>query len=991
VIGMNTAGTLAAAAVLGSVVAYAATFLAIRLAGQFDFYDRPSPAKAHGVPTPYLGGLAVTAAFVVVMLLLAGRPAQTVPVVAGALVLWALGTADDRRPVPWGLRIAVEAGLAVMLWSLGLGWDLGLGDVVSLTVTVAWVLAVTNAFNLFDNMDGASSTMGLVIAGAVAVLGLLANDPWLAASAAALAGACLGFLPHNLARPRARIFLGDGGSLPIGFVLAAVIMIGAQELVAPWQGLIVGLLLVALPALDTVLVTVSRRRRGISVLAGGQDHLTHRTAWLVSSAHWVCLVLGGAQALLSALVIVAIRGESELLVVLVLGFCVVAAGTIALCERERLRERLGTAQGAQDLTARSARMRPYPAYAVLAVLGLGAGLSPFFGGYYEPGLWVPIGLVLVAVAAVGLIARPLVLPVPAAIALGAFTGFALWALLSTRWADAVGPALVVTDRWLVLVALLAVLLLVIRSDARAAWALGCAGAGLLVVALGVVLRLLGSDPGALLLDGRLDAPIGYINGGGAAYAAGMFLALALAEQRRPALAGPGAAALAVFAGLALLTQSRGTLLAIAGTLVVVFAVVPGRARRAGALVIALGAVAVMSGPLLHVYDVAQDARLEPGDGHAAGWALLAAALLGGGVWAAVSAVLARRPASAGWAPPRWAVAGIAAVSLAGVVAVGAASADRVRAQVDAFTQLDDDGRPDADQTRLLSGSGNRYDFWRVAVNSWRDEPVVGLGAGGYRAAYLLERRAPEEVGQPHSLPLQALSELGLIGGALLVTFLVAIAFGAAPVVRRARSAPLARAVAVGGAGLTLTWLIQTSVDWLHLFPGLTALALVGAAALMHTDQADPGALPVGRGHSGTALAVVVTLSLVAAGALLARQGLTDVYTDRAQRALGDDPAAAAIEARRAMRLDPHAVAPGYTLAAARARQADPQGAIAALEEAARRDPTTPVTWELLGDLYVRLGRVGEARRAYAEALARNPRSPRLQALVTDPLGNRPAR
>ncbi|UUY05683.1 hypothetical protein LRS13_09235 [Svornostia abyssi] len=70
---MGSAERLIAAAVLGSVVAYGATFLAIRLAGQFDFYDRPSASKAHGVPTPYLGGLAVTASFVVVMLLLARR------------------------------------------------------------------------------------------------------------------------------------------------------------------------------------------------------------------------------------------------------------------------------------------------------------------------------------------------------------------------------------------------------------------------------------------------------------------------------------------------------------------------------------------------------------------------------------------------------------------------------------------------------------------------------------------------------------------------------------------------------------------------------------------------------------------------------------------------------------------------------------------------------------------------------------------------------
>ena len=120
----------------------------------------------------------------------------------------------------------VELALAAGLWALGLGWDLGLGGAVDLIVTAAWIVAVVNAINLFDNMDGASSTMALVVAGGVAGLGVVRSDPWLAAAGAALAGSCVGFLPHNLARPGARIFLGDGGSMPLGFSIAALVMIG---------------------------------------------------------------------------------------------------------------------------------------------------------------------------------------------------------------------------------------------------------------------------------------------------------------------------------------------------------------------------------------------------------------------------------------------------------------------------------------------------------------------------------------------------------------------------------------------------------------------------------------------------------------------------------------------------------------------------------------------------------------------------------------------
>ena len=234
---------------LSSAMVYAATPLAIRVAARLDFYDKPRGYKGHAQPTPYLGGAAVVAAFVLVVLLLTREPSHTLPVLGGVVVLWAVGTIDDRRTLPPLHRVVVEVALAAMLWVLGLGWSLGLGEIPDLLATIVWIVAVVNAFNLFDNMDGASSTMALVVAGAVAVLGALQSDVWLAVTGAALCGACLGFLPHNLSRPSARIFLGDGGSMPIGFAIASLVMIGASAAAAQWQALVMGLLLVGVPAL----------------------------------------------------------------------------------------------------------------------------------------------------------------------------------------------------------------------------------------------------------------------------------------------------------------------------------------------------------------------------------------------------------------------------------------------------------------------------------------------------------------------------------------------------------------------------------------------------------------------------------------------------------------------------------------------------------------------------------------------------------------------
>src|SRR3954468_18211473 len=255
-------GLLALAALaLPLVVAYAVTPVAIRVAGRLNFYDHPAGYKGHGHPTPYLGGAAVVGAFVVAALVVAGQPHRTVPVVVGMLVLWVVGTVDDRVGLsPW-LRLAVEAVLAVGLWALDLGWDLGLGPGVDLVVTVVWIAAVVNAFNLFDNMDGAASTIAASAAAGTALLGIVIGDRWLTVAAAGLCGACLGFLPHNLSSP-AKIFLGDGGSMPIGFGIASLVMIGSAGAASEWQARAMGLLFVATPAVDPCLVMFSRRRRG---------------------------------------------------------------------------------------------------------------------------------------------------------------------------------------------------------------------------------------------------------------------------------------------------------------------------------------------------------------------------------------------------------------------------------------------------------------------------------------------------------------------------------------------------------------------------------------------------------------------------------------------------------------------------------------------------------------------------------------------------------
>jgi UDP-GlcNAc:undecaprenyl-phosphate GlcNAc-1-phosphate transferase len=151
-------------------------------------------------------------------------------------------------------------------------------------------------------MDGACATVTVVCAVGAGGLAIIKGHPGTAGMAFALAGAAAAFLRWNLARP-ARIFLGDGGSMLAGFVVAALVMTVSHHSPAGNAGLLVGALLVGVPILDVALVTLSRRRRGVPLVTGGRDHLTHRIQLVAGSPRRVAVTLAAAQLILCGLAI----------------------------------------------------------------------------------------------------------------------------------------------------------------------------------------------------------------------------------------------------------------------------------------------------------------------------------------------------------------------------------------------------------------------------------------------------------------------------------------------------------------------------------------------------------------------------------------------------------------------------------------------------------------------------------------------------------------
>ncbi len=224
-----------------------------------------------------------------------------------------------------------------------------------------------------------------------------------------------------------------------------------------------------------------------------------------------------------------------------------------------------------------------------------------------------------------------------------------------------------------------------------------------------------------------------------------------------------------------------------------------------------------------------------------------------------------------------------------------------------------------------------------------------------------------------------MAELGLVGVMLLTAFLVAVGTGLFRTARAARGDPLARTIAVAAGGGFVGWLTQTSVDWLHLFPGLTAVALGAALALRGRPSLRP-VLLVSRSHL-IAIAVVAAVTIAGALAIVPRVLALHSRT-LAQNALAQGrPRIAVAEATRALSYEPRSVQALILRAAGLARLHAFAPTLADLRQAMATEPDNWVTWALLGDLLTRRGEPGAARAAYAHALRLNPLEPGLRAAL----------
>lgn len=604
-------------------------------------------------------------------------------------------------------------------------------------------------------------------------------------------------------------------------------------------------------------------------------------------------------------------------------------------------------------------------------------------GGFKPTAWYPaalftLGLVALAVVVLGRAGR--LTPSPGSrLAIVLFAAFTAWAFLSIIWAEVPADAWDGANRALLYLLAFALFALLPWRGSTGAIVLGGHSVAIGVLALATLADLAGAaDPMLGLIGGRLAEPTGYHNATAALLLSAFFPALLLASRRElPWWArGPLLAAAGVCLEVAILPQSRGALIAFPLVALLFVALAPGRAR----LVLVAGPVALTtflaSGPLLDVYSTVRDQGdvLAAFDDAYRAVLLSAGALLVFGCLLGAADRLLTIPPRAERYLARAVGALVAAAAVLGIVVTLNATGDPVDWADERWEDFTSGQDTSFEEGSRFSGSlgTNRYDYWRVAIDGFQEDPVIGLGMDQFAVDYVRERRSGEEPFNPHSIGVKIVSQTGLVGTVLFCGFLVAAGAGAL----RARvrgAANLEGAVAAAGLVAFAYWLTHGSGDWLWEMPGLSApvfawLALagtLGGSADREAERLRPGAV---------ALVVGGGLALIAAASFVLPWGAARDVEIAAEH-WPANPAGAFDRLERAHDLNPLSDEADVVAGTIAVRAGEPQRAAGYFERALERNPASWYSELMLATLEAREGKRSSAAARLRRARALTPRDP----------------
>ena len=305
--------------VVAALIAFVVTPATLMAARRFRMTDQPGPRKFHLAPVPVLGGIAIWAAIVGSLLLFGdGQELRELAAIcAGGTLIALLGLLDDRVSLGPRGKLFGQVAAMLLISLAGIRVSLFSDTWINLIVTILWGVFVINAINLQDNMDGLAAGISAVAASVFFVLAVLNGQVMVASLAAALLGACLGFLFYNF-QP-AVSFMGDTGSMLLGIALAVLGIKLTFPTVSHSQAWLVPLFVLGVPVFDTLLVVISRLRRGKPWWQGGVDHTSHRMVQLGLSHRRTTIALYLVTAILGLVAAVIVFMASTMMIWLLVG------------------------------------------------------------------------------------------------------------------------------------------------------------------------------------------------------------------------------------------------------------------------------------------------------------------------------------------------------------------------------------------------------------------------------------------------------------------------------------------------------------------------------------------------------------------------------------------------------------------------------------------------------------------------------------------------
>lgn len=288
--------------------------------------------RMHKTPIPRLGGLAIFIGFMVSILLFANIDSEMKSILLGAVIIVVLGVVDDIMALPAMLKFVVQIGAALIpalngvqilafsnpnIFSDNLYWVLG---GLSVPFTVLWIVALTNAVNLIDGLDGLANGVSAISATTMLVIALMASEMQVAIVMAALVGASVGFMPYNL-NP-AKMFMGDTGATFLGYILATMSIQGLFKYYAVIS-FVVPFMILGLPIFDTAFAFIRRIAHGQSPMHADRSHIHHRLIDMGLNQKQAVATLYVISAILGLSAVVLTTSGEQKAMLLFLALCIV--------------------------------------------------------------------------------------------------------------------------------------------------------------------------------------------------------------------------------------------------------------------------------------------------------------------------------------------------------------------------------------------------------------------------------------------------------------------------------------------------------------------------------------------------------------------------------------------------------------------------------------------------------------------------------------------